>query len=192
VSARGNLQIKPSYTFQNCPPCTIFLVPGGGGYRPDGSPFGSRREMNNPVMLDWIRWRASSAELVLSVCTGALVLARAGLLENLEATTHYLATDTLRNISPTIRVSPEKRWVDNGKVILSAGVSAGMDMSFHVVARLQDEKVARETARYMQFDYYQTSQRPAEKGGSLKGSWRQLCFTACAYLVLSWQTNWLQ
>lgn len=154
ISARNNLVIKPTYTFENCPPCNLFLVPGGGGFNADGIPFGSRREMDNPVMLGWVRERAKTADHVLSVCTGALILAKAGLLENLEATTHYLALDSLRSIAPTTRVSGEKRWVDNGKVILSAGVSAGIDMSLHVVSRLQTEDVARETAAYMQYDYW--------------------------------------
>ncbi len=155
ISARNNLVIKPTYTFENCPPCNLFLIPGGGGFNPDGSPFGSRREMCNPVMLDWVTERARTAEHVLSVCTGALILAKAGLLENLEATTHYLAVDLLKSIAPTTRVSGEKRWVDNGKIILSAGVSAGVDMSLHVVASLQGEDVARETATYMQYEYWQ-------------------------------------
>ena len=154
VMARNNLEVIPKYTFDNCPAFDMFLVPGGGGFHPDGTPFGSRREMNNPVMLDWVRERAKSAEHVLSVCTGALILARAGLLENLEATTHYLAVDELKAMSPTIKVSGEKRWVDNGKIVLSAGVSAGIDMSLHVVARLQGDEVARETATYMQYEYW--------------------------------------
>ena len=152
VSARNKLMVSPTYTFETCPPCDLFLIPGGGGFYPDGTPFGSRKEMNNPVMLDWIRQRAETAEHVLSVCTGALILARAGLLEHQEATTHYLAVDQLRAISPTIRVSPEKRWVDNGKIILSAGVSAGIDMAFHVVSLQQGTMVAREAAAYMQYE----------------------------------------
>lgn len=154
VIARNNLVVKPTYTFANCPPSSMFLVPGGGGVNADGTPFGSRKEMNNPVMLDWIRKRGEVADHILSVCTGALILGNAGLLENQEATTHYLAMDQLRALSPTIRVSPEKRWVDNGKIILSAGVSAGIDMAFHVVARQQGNEVAEEVAMYMQYDHW--------------------------------------
>ncbi len=152
VVARNNLLVSPTYTFKNCPPCSIFLVPGGGGYHPDGKPFGTRHEMDNPVMLDWVLDRAKKADHILSVCTGALILAKAGLLEGLEATTHYLAIDALRSISPSIHVSPEKRWVDNGKFILSAGVSAGIDMSLYVVEKLQGKATALETASYMQYD----------------------------------------
>jgi transcriptional regulator GlxA family with amidase domain len=154
VTARNQLIITPTYSFANCPTPDIFLIPGGGGYHPDGTAFGSRREMNNPVMLQWINRHFEKAELVLSVCTGALILAKAGLLENLEATTHFLAVEALQKIAPSTRVVPDKRWVDNGKIVLSAGVSAGIDMSFHVLEKLQGKEVALEAARYMQYDYW--------------------------------------
>ncbi|MFM8914130.1 MAG: DJ-1/PfpI family protein, partial [Flammeovirgaceae bacterium] len=154
ISARNQLVVTPTYTFGTCPKTDIFLVPGGGGFHADGRPFGSRREMDNPVMLNWVRQRATESELVLSVCTGALILAKAGLLENLAATTHFLAVDTLRQIAPQTKVLPDQRFVDNGRVILSAGVSAGIDMSFHVVEKLQVKEVALEAARYMQYDYW--------------------------------------
>ncbi|MFN5170181.1 MAG: DJ-1/PfpI family protein [Cyclobacteriaceae bacterium] len=155
INARNNLSITPTYNFEHHPVPDIILIPGGGGYHSDGTPFGSRREMHNPVMVGWIKRHAEHAELVLSVCTGALILAKANLLENLEATTHFLAADALREIAPNTRVSPEKRFTDNGKVITSAGVSAGIDMALHVVQRLQGREVALETARYMQYDYWQ-------------------------------------
>ncbi|TXH31239.1 MAG: DJ-1/PfpI family protein [Cyclobacteriaceae bacterium] len=154
ITARNNLVVKPTYLFENAPAADIFLVPGGGGYYPDGKPFGSRREMDNPVMVNWVKQQNAKAELVLSVCTGALILAKAGLLEGLLATTHFMAVDTLKQLSPTTKVLAHQRYVDNGKVILSAGVSAGIDMAFYVVARLQGPEVALETARYMQYDYW--------------------------------------
>lgn len=152
IAARNRLMVTPTYTFGDCPPSDLILVPGGGGYHQDGTPFGSRKEMNNPIMLDWVRQRAQQAELVLSVCTGALILGKVSLLDNLEATTHFLAMDALQSVSPAIRVAPDKRWTDNGRIITSAGVSAGIDMSLHVVARLQGDDVAAEAARYMQYD----------------------------------------
>lgn len=154
INARNGLKVIATYTFLNCPQPDIILIPGGGGYHADGTPFGSRREMNNPLMLNWIKSCADKCEFVLSVCTGALILAKAGMLENLEATTHFLAVDTLKEIAPHTRVSPEKRYVDNGKIILSAGVSAGIDMSFYMVEKMQGKEVALETARYMQYDYW--------------------------------------
>ena len=154
IAARNQLIVSPTYTFANCPTPNIFLIPGGGGYHADGKPFGSRKEMHNPVMLEWIKQQNANAELVLSVCTGALILAKAGLLHGLEATTHFLAVDSLREIAPETKISPEKRFVDNGRIVLSAGVSAGTDMSFHVVEKLQGKEVALESARYMQYDYW--------------------------------------
>ena len=154
IAARNQLIVSPTYTFANCPTPNIFLIPGGGGYHADGKPFGSRKEMHNPVMLEWIKQQNANVELVLSVCTGALILAKAGLLHGLEATTHFLAVDSLREIAPQTKISPEKRFVDNGKIVLSAGVSAGIDMSFHVVEKLQGKEVALESARYMQYDYW--------------------------------------
>jgi len=155
VAAKNNLNIQPTYLLDECPPCDIFLIPGGGGFYPDGKPFGTRYEMDNTNLLMWVKARAAKAELVLSVCSGALILAKAGLLENKEATTHFMAVDLLKSIAPTTKVSPEKRWVDNGQVVLSAGVSAGIDMALYIVERLQGKQVAKEAARYMQYDYWE-------------------------------------
>ena len=143
VMARNGLSVNPRYTFANCPPPDILVVPGG---------YGTRREMKNPVMLEWITRIVPTCELVLSVCTGALVLGAAGLLDGRDATTHFMAFDELRAVAPGASVQEHQRIVDNGDVILSAGVSAGIDMSLHVVARLLGADVARETARYMEYE----------------------------------------
>lgn len=142
VKARGGLSVNPTYSFEDCPQPNILLMPGG---------MGTRREMNNPGMLGWLRRNAEGAELILSVCSGALVLAKAGLLNGLSATTHHCALDELRAIDPDIAVESEKRFIDNGRVVVSAGISAGIDMSLHVVARLLGEEQALETARYMEY-----------------------------------------
>ncbi len=154
VYARNGLCISPTYLLNDHPKADIIVVPGGGGFHADGTPYGSRREMNNPVVLNWIRRSSESAELVLSVCTGALLLAKAGLLENLSATTHYLAADSLAQMAPQTTVLPNERYVDNGKFITSAGISAGIDMSLYVVSKLLGKPVADATARYMQYDYW--------------------------------------
>ncbi|MEO7965808.1 MAG: DJ-1/PfpI family protein, partial [Gemmatimonadaceae bacterium] len=88
----------------------------------------------------------------LSVCTGALILAAAGLLDGLRATTHHLALDELRAAAPRTEVIDDARIIDNGRVVLSSGVSAGIDMSLHVVARLHGDDLARETARYIEYE----------------------------------------
>jgi transcriptional regulator GlxA family with amidase domain len=154
VVARNGLTVVPDFLLDDCPVPDILLIPGGGGFAADGTPFGSRREMYNPVVLEWVKKHAPGAELVLSVCTGALILGKAGLLENLRATTHFKALDQLREVSPNIEVLENVRYVDNGKVILSAGVSAGIDMSYYVVQKLLGKETADEAARYAQYDYW--------------------------------------
>ncbi len=154
ITARGGLVISPTYTFENCPPTDIILIPGGGGYNADGIAFGSRKEMENPTLIHWILERSKTAELVLSVCTGALILAKTGLLDGLKATTHWGAIDALKQIAPTTEVLKNVRYVDNGKIILSAGVSAGIDMSYYVVEKLLGKEIASHSAHYAQYDYW--------------------------------------
>ncbi len=144
VIARNGLSVNPAYTVANCPDPHILVVPGG---------YGTRREIQNTALIAWIGQRAVAAELVLSVCTGALLLAKAGLLDGLSATTHRDAIGLLRDIAPRTRVLDSHRVVDNGKVILSAGISAGIDMSLHVVGRLLGLHQAQETAAYMEYDW---------------------------------------
>ena len=155
VYARNGLTISPTYLLNDHPKADIIVVPGGGGYHADGTPFGSRREMDNPTVLNWISRTAQTAELVLSVCTGAFMLGQAGLLENLSATTHFMAADAFQSLNPTTTVLADERYIDTGKIITSAGISAGIDMSLYVVGRLLGREVADETARYMQYDYWQ-------------------------------------
>lgn len=143
VNARNGLSINPTHTFGTAPAPDILVVPGG---------FGTRREMKNPVMLEWVADINRRAEFVLSVCTGALVLGAAGLLDGLAATTHFMALGELRSVAPGCEVREGARIVDNGRVILSAGVSAGIDMALHVVARLLGVPTARETAQYMEYE----------------------------------------
>ena len=154
IVARNGLKVTPDYTFDTMPNADIVLIPGGGGFTSDGVAFGSRREMNNPVVLEWAKKQATQAELLLSVCTGALILGQAGLLNGLKATTHFMALDSLRAISTEIEVVEKVRYVDNGTVILSAGVSAGIDMSYYVVSKLLGAEIATEAARYAQYDYW--------------------------------------
>lgn len=144
VSARNNLFVTPHYTLENCPPPDIFLIPGG---------FGSRAVMRNSVVLEWVQRQHAQTELTLSVCTGALVLGAAGLLDDLQATTHYGAYDLLGEVAPNTTVVRGVRYIDNGKIVTSAGVQAGMDMSLHIVARLCGEDVARETAHYIEYQW---------------------------------------
>jgi transcriptional regulator GlxA family with amidase domain len=144
VLANNNLSVNPAYTLSDCPRPDILLVPGG---------IGTRKQMQNPVLLEWIKQRAAEAELLLSVCTGALVLGKAGLLDGLSATTHHSAMALLKEVAPKSTVLEKERIVDNGRIILSAGISAGIDMSLYVVEKLLGEGPAAETAAYMEYDW---------------------------------------
>jgi transcriptional regulator GlxA family with amidase domain len=144
IFARNGLSVNPDHTLDSCPKPDILLVPGG---------IGTRRELNNKRLIAWISQAASEAELVLSVCTGALLLGKAGLLDGLETTTHHVAYDLLREIVPTGTVYEDRRFVDNGKFITSAGIAAGIDMSLHVVERLLGTEIAMATANHMEYPW---------------------------------------
>jgi transcriptional regulator GlxA family with amidase domain len=144
IVTRGGLGVNPHHTLPDCPRPDILLIPGGQG---------TRKEMHNPTLISWIQKVAASAELILSVCTGSLLLATAGLLEGLEATTHHLAIDLLRQTAPKTTVQADRRFVDNGRIICSAGIAAGIDMSLHVVGRLLGQEVAQKTARRTEYPW---------------------------------------
>jgi transcriptional regulator GlxA family with amidase domain len=148
VIARNGLSVNPSFTIENCPAPDLLLIPGG---------YGTRKQIHNSTLVGWVKSQAEQVELLLSVCTGALILAKAGLLEGLRATTHHSAIEDLRALAPHTQVLPTERYVDNGKIILSAGVSAGIDMSLYVVSRLLGKEQAAETAHHMQYVYWQES-----------------------------------
>ncbi len=143
VACRGGLLVQPNHTLDNHPPLDLVVVPGG---------YGTRREQENPVILDWIARQRRSGALTTSVCTGAFLLGAAGLLDGLRATTHWSTIDGLRAHLPTTEVLAGTRVVDEGEIITSAGVSAGIDMALHVVRRLHGDEVARRTARDMEYD----------------------------------------
>ena len=144
VTARGGLSINPSYSIADAPDSDLLLVPGGPG---------TRVLIRDEITLAWTKAKAKETELVLSVCSGALVLGRAGLLNGLKATTHCDAIDELRSAAPTADVKATARVVDNGNVVLSAGVSAGIDLALYVVGRLIGSDIAKETARYIEYDW---------------------------------------
>ena len=159
VLARNGLSVNPSWTIENCPQPDILLIPGG---------YGTRSLLKNERLLQWIKDQARRVELLLSVCTGALLLAKAGLLEGLSATTHYTNMEELHALAPNTQLYPTDRYVDNGKIITSAGISAGIDMSLYVVARLLGSERAAQTAQEMQYDYWKGTETPVA-GNHSKG-----------------------
>lgn len=144
VRARNGLKVVPDFTLESAPAPQILVVPGGAGTRP---------LLRKPVVLEWIRSRARSAEVVASVCTGSLVLAQAGLLRHLQATTHHENFAELAALAPDTDVVEGARFTDNGRVLTSAGISAGIDLSLHIVSRLLGEETATRTARYMEYHW---------------------------------------
>jgi transcriptional regulator GlxA family with amidase domain len=140
----GGLRVTPDHSFDTCPQADVLLLPGG---------IGSRKAMLDPRLLDWVRQQATGAEIVASICTGALILGRLGLLDGLRATTHWAALDLLREIAPQTTVIPESRYIDNGRILTSAGISAGIDMSLHLVTRLCGDATAQQVVREMEYDW---------------------------------------
>jgi len=143
VVATGGLKIVPHHDFTTAPPIDVLVVPGG---------FGTRPLLQDAEVLAWLRRTAAAAQRVTSVCTGALLLAQAGLLTGRRATTHWSSLDRLAGMDATIRVESGQRVVDDG-VITAAGVSAGIDMAFAVVAAYCGREVADETARYIEYPF---------------------------------------
>lgn len=140
VTATGGLRVMPDHSFDNSPHLDLLVVPGG---------FGTRVLLQDQGTLDWLQAVHRSAAMVTSVCTGSLLLARAGLLAGRRATTHWGAVDRLQELDPSILVQRQERVVDDG-IVTSAGVAAGMDMSLAMVAKLCGTEVAAETARYLE------------------------------------------
>jgi transcriptional regulator GlxA family with amidase domain len=144
INCRGGLLVQPHFTITNHPDLDILLVPGGQG---------TRRERHNAQLLDWITRQDQQIDLLTSVCTGSFLLAEAGKLNGLQATTHWASVDTMRENYPEIDMQADVRFVDQGRVITSAGISAGIDMSLHIVARLHGQEVAEWTARRMEYEW---------------------------------------
>lgn len=143
VSAAHGLRIGAHHAFDTAPDLGVLLLPGGHG---------KARLLADPSFLEWVRAQRAVVPLMTSVCTGALVYAAAGILRGRPATTHWAHVDRLRELDPTIDVRPDARFVDDGDLITSAGVSAGIDMALHVVGRLAGADRAARVRREIQYD----------------------------------------
>lgn len=148
ITSQGFIKIIPNYTLEDCPTPDIVVLPGG-----QTGPF-----IENKTLISWIKSSAEHAEIMLSVCTGAGLLAKAGLLDGKQATTFHSYIDPLQKATPNAKILRNTRFVDNGQVITTAGVSAGIDGALHVVARLKGLEVARQTAFYMEYDKWKPSE----------------------------------
>ncbi len=153
ITTNGGMKVVPQYSFQDCPKLDILVVPGG---------WGTRRELNNAVMLDWLRERAAEVETLTSVCTGSMLLGFAGLLDGLCATTHWRSLDWMRDSFPNVTVEYQKHVVEDGNVVTSAGISAGIDMALTIVKRYFGTEIAKTTAKYMEYYYSENTDRRIE------------------------------
>jgi transcriptional regulator GlxA family with amidase domain len=144
IETRGKMTVTPKWSIETAPPADILIIPGGEGTRP---------LIDNKTVIDWLKTQAPKVELLLSVCTGALLLGKAGLLDGLEATTHNTAFDLLRSIAPKTTLRRKKRYVDTGKIITSGGITAGIDMSLYVVRNLLGEEALAGTLSEMEYTW---------------------------------------
>ncbi len=142
IRARNGLSVHPDYSLESAPRPDILVIPGG---------VGTRALMNNAAISGWIAAAAGPAELTLSVCSGALLLAKAGLLAGLRATTHHQVLELLREVAPDTEVIAGERYIDNGRIVTAAGISAGIDASLYVVGRLCGAAASARTAAYMEY-----------------------------------------
>lgn len=143
VRCAKGLRVLADHVRAAAPPFDVLVYPGGDGMRP---------HMTDPAIHAWLRTAADDGALLTSVCTGSLVFAAAGLLDGGPATTHWSRLETLGTLGNAIEVRPDDRFVDRGPVITAAGVSAGIDMALHLIARLASPQRAAEVRRYIQYD----------------------------------------
>ena len=143
VTCAKGLSLLAHHSFADAPDFEVLLHPGGRG---------TRAQLRDEQHLDWVRRQRERVPLMTSVCTGALVYAAAGLLTGRPATTHWSTLQLLGELDASIQVRPDDRFVDDGDVITSAGVSAGIDMALHLIARLVGPERARQVRRGIQYD----------------------------------------
>ncbi|RAS98372.1 AraC family transcriptional regulator, partial [Bacillus cereus] len=143
ITARNGLKVQPDYSIEDLPPVDILIIPGGKGAR--------ENEVKNDIIINWVRQQMKEIKLMTSVCTGALLLAKAGLLDGLKATTHWASIQTFKKDFPNVEVVENVKFVDEGHIITSAGISAGINMSFHIVKNLLGVEVAEDPAKSMEY-----------------------------------------
>jgi transcriptional regulator GlxA family with amidase domain len=156
VAASGGFKMTPHLTLADSPPLDVLLVPGG---------WGTRREIHNTGLLEWIGARGRQVPLLTSVCTGSMLLGHAGLLDGRRATTHWRSLDWMRDSFPQVTVERDLHVVEDGNVLTSAGISAGIDLALRVVARMHGEAIARATARQMEYPYPEDDRRRVQLHG---------------------------
>ena len=148
ITTQGILKVLPDYSIDDAPPSDILAFFGGN----------TGPSSHDPAVIAWIKGREAGTKYFFSVCTGAFIMGRAGLLDSLSATTFHSSIESLRQALPQTHVLAGVRFVDNGKVITTAGISAGIDGALHLVSRLRGSETAREVAEYMEYDKWVPNQ----------------------------------
>ncbi|SDE00576.1 DJ-1/PfpI family protein [Sporomusa acidovorans] len=142
IRSVNGLRVIPDYDFKNHPHIDVFIVPGGNG---------TKAEMNKDEILQWLKEQNNHSQITMSICSGTRLLGKMGLLDNLNIITHHEVISDMQEIAPTAVIKKRARFVDNGKILTSAGISAGIELSLYVVAKLYGKEVADKTAKYMEY-----------------------------------------
>jgi transcriptional regulator GlxA family with amidase domain len=150
VIATGGLRVLPDHDLQSCPPLDLVVVPGG---------WGTRQLVQNHKVVRWILDQAQQVELAAAVCTGSFLLGQAGLLDGRRATTHWFSLDRMEETFPAVHVVRDQRVVEDGSLVTSAGIAAGIDLALRIVARFHGKAIARATARHMEYPFPEKNDR---------------------------------
>lgn len=142
IKSVNGLIVIPDYSFDNHPKIDILIIPGGEG---------TKNEIKKKKVMEWVNKTQGSAEIMATVCSGARIPAVLGLLDDLEATTHHSVIEDVKKLAPKVTIDHTKRFIDNGKIMTSGGISAGIDLSLHIVKKLCGEDTAQKTMEYMEY-----------------------------------------
>ncbi len=142
IVTKNGLEVISDYTFLFHPPIQILIIPGGDG---------SKEVIQLPAYLKWVQTVHENSMITASVCSGARILAKAGLLRDLTITTHHLVEEDVQSISPTTRIDNKQRFIEQGRLITSGGVSAGIDMSLYIIKKMLGGKTAEKTQKYLEY-----------------------------------------
>ncbi|MBN1499822.1 MAG: DJ-1/PfpI family protein [Spirochaetes bacterium] len=144
ITARNGLKVIPDYTFSDFPDMDILIIPGGYG--------AEEIEIHNTVLLNWIKEADSRVKTIASICTGAFLLAESGVISSHEVTTHWMDIERLQRNYPGLRVAANRKFVDQGHVLTSGGISAGIELSLYIVSKYSSMKTAVNTAKRIEYD----------------------------------------
>ncbi len=142
ITAVNGLKVLPDYSFNDHPQIDVLIIPGG---------IGTRKEMEDENVLEWIKNKYASSQITFSVCSGARILGKAGLLDEIEAVTHHEVIPHLKEIAPKAIINEKARFIDNGRIMTCGGISAGIDLSLYIVQKLFGEGITKKTIGYMEY-----------------------------------------